>query len=87
MSEWVAAGSPLLTDEALKAMWLLLNPCACADYDRELGEAFLAAQDREALAEVVDRVLHWWDGAANPFPGGKARAVVDALLGPEGSDQ
>jgi hypothetical protein len=64
----------MLTDEALEAA----NDAAfqAREYTDESIRAFLDAQDRDALAEWINREVIRGDA-----PRGLARDVIDALLG------
>jgi hypothetical protein len=69
--------SPMLTPKAIRAMQAL----GTAGTHESKARAFLAAQDREALAGVAHRALLDLHRGAAVYV--QARAVIDALLGPE----
>ncbi len=60
--------------------WVGPEPTDAVDRATEVTlQAFFAAQDREALAQVIEPLL--WYGFASMDE--KARFIIDALLGPE----
>jgi hypothetical protein len=91
--------SPMLTEQALKAAepwrteWITdeadgtRGPTSYVLKADQIIKAFLAAQDRDALSDVVAAAMrygHPHDGSDADFAVDiDARRIVDALLGPE----